>query len=240
VREIKVETRQHEEAFRVWCKLLNYTKTAEVMGVHEDTVANWGKVFDWRVRYAKEIANKTDGEIKLVVGEIRRSAVYVTDLIQGWIVRLANVYDDSIRDGRELSDQDKKTVDLLTVAIGRFNPSLMRNLFAYMKANIEFEVGSTGGGEEREANRGAFGKGLGRMTFKGPTLILVGPRGGDGDGEVLQLTGTGSKARTRLAGQGKPGEARELDFGAIDVDGGGNDGENGDQAVEPDGVSRWA
>ncbi len=203
MRTIKTETKQHEEAFRIWCRLLNYTKTAQVMGVHEDTVASWGKNFDWRVRYAKEIASKTDGEIQVVVGDIRRSAVYVTDLIQGWIVRLANICDDSIRAGRPLTDEEEKTIGLLTVAIGRFNPSLMRNLFAYMKANLEFQVGTTGGGQDGDAGRGMFNRGVGRIIFKGPTLILVGPKGGDKDGEILQLTGTGNKTRTRLAGLGK-------------------------------------
>lgn len=203
MREIKTETRQHRDAFKVWRRLLNFRKTAEVMAVHEDTVANWAAVFGWREKYAKEISEKTDGEILAILSDFRRSGVYISDLIQGWIVRLATLCDDSIREGRDLTQEEKKTEELLTKALDKFNRihTLIKNLFGYMKSNVELQVGKTGGGNEGD-EKGLFSRGIGRVTFRGPTLILLGPQNKGGEnGQILQLTGTGSKARTRLGGR---------------------------------------
>lgn len=202
MRPIKTVTERHLDAYQLWRKHQNLQKVADELGVHYDTVANWSSFFEWRKKLAEDIANG-DGNTMAIVAGFRKNAITVTDLIQGWTVRVAKMHQMIIDEEREFTDDETKMRDRYLAAIKTFDPKAMQNLLAYLKASYQFDLGMTGGGAEGESNvpdRPA-GEG-GKITFKGPTLVMFGRgRGGGNEKEKLfQVQGTGSKARARLIG----------------------------------------
>jgi len=241
MRPIKNVTERHLEAYRLWKIHQNHQKVAAELGVHVDTVANWSSFFEWRRKLAEDIANG-DGNTMAIVAGFRKNAIVVTDLIQGWTVKLAKMHQEIIEEDREFTDDEKQLRDRYISAIKTFDPRAMQNLLAYLKASYVFDLGTGGGNEDdRPPDRPGGEAGI---NFRGPTLVMFGPgKGGEnGKEKLFELQGTGSKSRTRLIGH----RAIEQDgFGAggqevcegIGEDGGGGNGKSGPEPIDKQGAS---
>jgi len=212
MRPIKNVTERHLEAYRLWKIFQNHQKVASELGVHPDTIANWSSFFEWRRKLAEDIANG-DGNTMAIVAGFRKNAIAVTDLIQGWTVRVAKMHQTIIEEGRDFTDEENKSRDRYMIAIKTFDPRAMQNLLAYLKASYQFDLGTGGGTEDdRPPDRPGGEAGI---NFRGPTLVMFGPgKGGEnGKEKLFQLEGTGSKGRTRLTGH------RQDDLRPLDVNG---------------------
>jgi len=199
VRPIKNVTERHLEAYRLWRIHQNLAKVADELGVHYDTVANWSSFFEWKRKLAEDIANG-DGNTMAIVAGFRKNAIAVTDLIQGWTIRLAKMHQIIIEEERDFNEEEKLLRERYISAIKTFDPKAMQNLLAYLKASYQFDLGTGGGSEDdRPPDRPGGEAGI---HFRGPTLVMFGPgKGGEnGKEKLFQLQGTGSKSRTRLIG----------------------------------------
>lgn len=229
MRPIKNVTERHLEAYRLWRVHQNLAKVADELGVHYDTVANWSSFFEWKRKLAEDIANG-DGNAMAIVAGFRKNAIAVTDLIQGWTVRLAKMHQEIIEEEREFTEEEKQLREKYISAIKTFDPRAMQNLLAYLKASYQFDLGTGGGIEDdRPPDRPGGEAGI---NFRGPTLVMFGPgKGGEnGKEKLVQLQGTGSKSRTRLIGYRH--EDRLRDGGRSGINGEPTGGGNGED-LEP-------
>lgn len=226
MRPIKNVTERHLEAYRLWKIHQNHAKVADELGVHVDTVANWSSFFEWRRKLAEDIANG-DGNTMAIVAGFRKNAIVVTDLIQGWTVRLAKMHQTIIGEDRSFTEEENLLRDRYISAIKTFDPRAMQNLLAYLKASYQFDLG-TGGGREEVGELPDRPGGEAGINFRGPTLVMFGPgKGGEnGKEKLFQLQGTGSKSRTRLIGHGAV-----IQDSVRSIDGSGIDGFDGHQEV---------
>jgi len=201
MRPIKIVTERHLEAYRLWKIHQSHQKVADEIGVHVDTISNWSSFFEWRRKLAEDIANG-DGNTMAIVAGFRKNAIVVTDLIQGWTVKLAKMHQTIIEEERPFTEEEILLRDRYISAIKTFDPRAMQNLLAYLKASYTFDLG-TGGGRENDRPPDRPGGEAG-IHFKGPTLVMFGPgKGGeDGKEKLFQLQGTGSRVRSRLIGHG--------------------------------------
>lgn len=240
MRPIKNVTERHLEAYRLWKIFQNHQKVADEIGVHVDTVANWSSFFEWRRKFAEDIANG-DGNTMAIVAGFRKNAIVVTDLIQGWTVRLAKMHQEIIEEDRDFNEEEKQLRDRYISAIKTFDPRAMQNLLVYLKASYQFDLGTGGGNEDdRPPDRPGGEAGI---NFRGPTLVMFGPgKGGEnGKEKLFQLQGTGSKSRTRLIGH------RGIEHDSFDgrqevcegsgEDGGGDNGKSGPEPIDKQGTT---
>lgn len=237
MRPIKNVTERHLDAYRLWKIHQNHQKVADEVGVHVDTIANWSSFFEWRRKLAEDIANG-DGNTMAIVAGFRKNAITVTDLIQGWTVKVAKMHQEIIEEKRDFTDQEVLLRERYLTAIKTFDPKAMQNLLAYLKASYQFDLGTGGGSEDdRPPDRPA---GEGGIHFKGPTLVMFGPgKGGEnGKEKLFQVQGTGSKGRSRLIGH-RSGEGKDYgiqgDSGNVCGTGGGsNEGDRDSDRQDPE------
>jgi len=232
MRPIKVVTERHLEAYRLWKIYQSHSRVADEIGVHVDTVSNWSSFFEWRRKLAEDIANG-DGNTMAIVAGFRKNAIVVTDLIQGWTVKLAKMHQTIIEEERPFTEEEILLRDRYISAIKTFDPRAMQNLLAYLKSSYQFDLG-TGGGREEDDRPPDRPGGEAGINFRGPTLVMFGPgKGGEngknGKEKLFELQGTGSRARTRLIGHRGGNDSPGREEEAYDHGGSGKDsGEVGD------------
>lgn len=193
MKQIKKVTERHIEAYNLWKKCQNLRKVAQEMGVRYDTIASWSSFFEWRKKLAEEIASGDNG-ITSTVTSFRKNAILISDLIQGWTLKLAQLYDKVIREKRDFTDEEEAQKDRYLSAIRTFDPKAMQNLLGYIKGSYSFHSSEEGGGDTTFGRRD-------RINFTGPTLVMFGPADKNGNKEqIMSVEGIGVKGKLRLSG----------------------------------------